>query len=193
MPSESPSDSTPADETPGASGFAFDPDRILAALDAHSVEYLLVGGLAARAHGATRRTADIDCVPATTAENYARLAAALRSLGARLRVGGMTDDEAKQLPVAVDAQTLQSFGNSTWMTDAGPIDLLAELRDRDGGYHSYTDLLERSVPYAVGGVIVRLAALGDIVASKEYADRDKDREALPELRELLRRHTEFEP
>jgi hypothetical protein len=69
----------------------FDPDRILATLDAHGVDHILVGGFAARAHGATRPTADIDCVPDTDADNYERLAAALRELGARLRVGGMSD------------------------------------------------------------------------------------------------------
>ena len=45
----------------------------------------------------------------------------------------------------------------------------------------------RAVPHDVGSVIVGVAALGDIVASKEFADRPKDREALPELRELQRR------
>ena len=76
----------------------FDPDRILAILDAHRVEYLLVGGLAARAYGAERRTADVDCVPSTTMENLERVAAALRELGARLRVGRMTDEEASSCP-----------------------------------------------------------------------------------------------
>ena len=98
-------------------------------LDAAGVEYLLVGGLAAHAHGAHRRTMDVDCVPNTTAANLERLALALRHLNARLRVGGMTDDEASRLPVQLDAATLTAFGSSTWMTDAGPLDLLVELRD----------------------------------------------------------------
>jgi hypothetical protein len=38
----------------------------------------------------------------------------------------------------------------------------------------------------VGGIVVRLAALDDIVASKKFANRQKDNEALPELRELQR-------
>lgn len=38
---------------------------------------------------------------------------------------------------------------------------------------------------AAGGVIVRIASLGDIVASKQYAARPKDLEALPELLELM--------
>lgn len=166
----------------------FDPDRILAALDTHNVDYLLVGGVAARAYGAQRRTADVDCVPSTTEANLGRLAAALRSLNARLRVGGMSDEEASQLPVTIDAATLRNFGSSTWMTDAGPLDVLAELRDSDGGRHDYDDLLTRSVGYQVGTVTVSLAALEDIISSKEFAGRDKDLEGLPELRELQRRH-----
>jgi predicted nucleotidyltransferase len=37
----------------------------------------------------------------------------------------------------------------------------------------------------VTGVAVRVAALQDIVESKRFAGRDKDREALPELERLL--------
>ncbi len=47
----------------------FDPDQILETLDRHAVSYVLVGGVAARAHGALRSTADIDCVPDTSREN----------------------------------------------------------------------------------------------------------------------------
>jgi hypothetical protein len=50
----------------------FDPDRILATLDAHRVDHVLIRGFAARAHGATRPTADIDRVPDTGAGNYER-------------------------------------------------------------------------------------------------------------------------
>ena len=167
-------------------GDSFDPDRVLETLERHGVEYLLVGGLAARAHGAQRQTADVDCVPNTTAENLTRMAEALVELDGRLRVGGLSDEEARQLPVTIDGETLLSFGSSTWMTDAGPLDLLVELRDRDGGQHGYTELAARAVGYEVGDLTIRLASLDDIVASKEFAGRDKDRDALPELNELLR-------
>jgi hypothetical protein len=49
------------------------------------------------------------------------------------------------------------------------------------------ELSARAVGYDVGDLTVRLASLDDIVASKECAARDKDRDALPELNELLRR------
>jgi hypothetical protein len=78
-------------------------------------------------------------------ENLDRLATALRELGARLRVGGMTDEQARQLPIQLDATTLRSFGSSTWMTDAGPIDILRELRDRGGADVDFEALRRRSV------------------------------------------------
>lgn len=173
-----------------AIGDSFDPARILATLAAHSVDFLLVGGFAAEAHGALRQTYDLDLVPQPSQDNYERLAAALRELNARLRVGGMTDEEARQLPVQVDGRTLRSFGNSTWATDAGAVDVLTELPDRDGRRRSYQELAIRRVAQEIGGVIVQLAALDDIVTSKEFADRPKDHDALPELRQLQSRPTD---
>lgn len=146
---------------------------------------MLVGGFAAQAHGATRQTQDIDVLPATDDENLGRLAEVLRDLNARLLVGGLTDDESRQLPIVIDNLTLRSFGTSTWMTDAGPLDVLVELRDRAGHRHNFHDLAPRLASIAIGGVAVELASLEDIVASKEFAGRDKDLEALPELRELV--------
>lgn len=163
----------------------FDLGRILTTLDHHGVEYLVVGGLGARAHGATRPTQDVDFVPRSTRENLDRLADALRELGARLRVAGMTDEEARQLPVVVDGPTLAAFGSTTWATDAGAIDVLHDLPTATGR-RGYDDLLSRSTTASLDGTVIRVAALDDIIASKQHADRPKDRDALPELEELRR-------
>jgi len=56
----------------------------------------------------------------------------MRELGARLRVAGMSDEEAKLLPVQIDGSTLADLSVTTWMTDAGPFDVLAGLEGRDG-------------------------------------------------------------
>lgn len=98
----------------------------------------------------------------------------------------MSDEESRRLPVTVDAATLRSFVSSTWTTDAGPVDVLGDLPVA-GGRRAYEDLAARAVPRTVHGVVIYLASLDDIVASKEFADRDKDRRALPELHDLQRR------
>ncbi len=113
--------------------------------------------------------------------NLDRLAGALRELHARLRVGGMTDAEARTLPVQIDATTLDLAGMSTWMTDAGPFDVLAGLEDADGRLVPYEELVVRATLLYGNGFTIRAAALEDIIRAKERANRAKDREALPEL------------
>lgn len=165
-------------------GPPLDRARIVETLDRHGVEYLVVGGVGAQLHGATRPTADFDSVPATSEANLGRLAAALRELNAYLRVGGLTDDEARELPMQIDAASLARLDVSTWRTDAGDLDVLVHLRDRAGRLVPYDEMIGRARAVRLEGVVVTLASLDDIIASKEFADRPKDREALDELRRL---------
>lgn len=69
---------------------------------------------------------------------------------------------------------------STWRTEAGDLDFLHDLWVVDGSRLVFTGLTARSTSTTLGGAQIRLASLGDIVASKQFAGRDKDREALPE-------------
>jgi hypothetical protein len=158
--------------------------RLIEVLDRHRVEYLMVGGVAATGYGAERPTEDADCVVRRERANLDRLAGALRELHARLRVGGMSDAEARTLPVQIDATALDLAGMSTWMTDAGPFDVLAGLEAPDGRLVPYEELATRSTLLQGDGFVIRAAALEDIITAKERADRAKDREALPELRAL---------
>ena len=109
----------------------------------------MVGGFASQLHGARHQTYDIDFVPAATEANDDRLAAALRELGARLRVDGLTDEEARQLPVTIDAATLQAFGSTTWTTDAGPLDVLRELPVTGDRRRNFDELRQRFTNVAV--------------------------------------------
>ena len=150
----------------------------------HGVECLLVGGVAARLYGATRATRDLDCVIRRTHSNLDRLAAALQELRARLNVTGLSDEEAAALPVQIDAETIARMEISTWRTDAGDLDILANMPDRSGRHMVYEELYDRSRVITHDELIVRVAGLDDIIASKEWANRPKDRLALPELYEL---------
>lgn len=122
----------------------FSPERLVAALDRHGVEYLIVGGVAARAYGASRETKDFDCLVRRARENLDRLAAAMRDLNARLRVHGLSENEAADLPVQLDAVTLNAMEISAWSTDAGDLDVLVDIPGRDGVRREYDDLAVRA-------------------------------------------------
>ncbi len=66
-----------------ASDSPFEPQRLVAALNAAGVRYVIVGGLAAGVHGVIRATRDVDLVPDSAVANMDRLAHALNELGAR--------------------------------------------------------------------------------------------------------------
>lgn len=159
---------------------AFDPEMLLGALNRHGVAYVLVGGFAARALGAKRPTTDIDVCAQWTNDNLDRLAAALRELGAGLRV----QDDPAPFPVPIDARLLGQLELSTWRTPHGDIDVLRGLPSGQRQLVPYDQLLIRAEHATLDGVAVAIASLDDIIRSKEVTDRPPDREALPELRQL---------
>ena len=162
---------------------AFDPNEILDALDRHGVDYVIVGGVAAVAHGATRLTQDLDVVADFALNNLTRLADALAELNVRIRAEGLDDEVAQTFPTP-NAQALERLEISTWRTDAGDFDVLVGLPAADGESRPYADLANRAVEIRFGNRSVRVASLIDIIESKEWADRPKDREALVELRSI---------
>jgi hypothetical protein len=159
-----------------------DPQALLAAFERHQVAFVAVGGVAAQWHGAQRPTKDLDVCPAWDAENLERLAAALRDLGARLRV---PNGPSEGLEVPIDGALLARMEVGTWRTQAGDVDLLLGIPcDSRWNLARFEELQERAVLVDIGDATVMAATLRDIVRSKEIADRPPDRQALPELRRL---------
>lgn len=161
---------------------AFLPARILDVLVRHEVDFVLIGGLAAVAHGSPLLTRDVDITPEESPANLDRLADALRALDARIR----HPDIPEGLPFACDATSLAGaiFWNLT--TAFGDLDISFTPAATTG----YSGLVAESVPFAILGVTIQLASLEAVVRSKAAANRDKDRRALPVLRELLAQQRE---
>jgi hypothetical protein len=154
----------------------FRPERILEELAAHRVDYVMIGGLAAAVHGSDLVTGDIDITPATGNDNLARLSRALTDLDARIR----TDEAPAGLPFAHDAASLKRGAVWNIVTNAGDLDLAM----MPSGTQGYEDLRRDAIAIEILGVATRVAALADIIRSKEAAGREKDRAALPMLRRL---------
>jgi hypothetical protein len=156
----------------------FAPEKILRVLAKHQVECVLVGGFAAYLQGSPIPTEDIDLVPATDRDNFARLSRALKELRARVRAEGV-----EPLPFDHDADSLAAARIWNLTTRYGDLDITLE----PSGTRGYDDLRREAIEISLRGVTVKLASLADIVRSKEAAGRDKDRRALPVLRELVAR------
>lgn len=149
-------------------------ERLLRALDVGGVAYIVVGGVAARAHGSSRLTDDLDISYARDAANLKRLVAALKPLKPYLR------GAPPGLPFDWSVATLRAGLNFTLITTAGAIDLLGDLTG-GGGY----DQLE---PHAITITLfrreVRLLDLPWLIKVKRAAGRPKDLEVVAELEAL---------
>jgi hypothetical protein len=166
-----------------------DRGRILAALERYDVRYVLVGGLAAQAYGALRVTKDLDLCPQWSDRNLQLLASALRELDGRYK------NVAEHLRLPPDARLIAGQEIGSWRTSGGDVDVLNGIPRQRAPRRvaRYELLLKDSAVLSIDGRQIPVASLEAIIRSKEIADRPKDREALPELRELRVRQLELAP
>ncbi len=150
-------------------------EGLLAALTDAAVEFILVGGAAATAHGAARLTQDVDVVYAREVDNLRRLAAALQPHSPYLR------GAPPGLPFVWDEGTLRNGLNFTLVTTLGDLDLLGEIVGGGG----YADLLPHTVSMSVFGRDLRCLGIEKLIEVKRAAGRPKDYEAIAELELLL--------
>ncbi len=150
-------------------------EQIIAALIAGGVRFVVIGGVAATAHGSARFTNDIDLCYDTAADNLERLVRILTGWHAYLR--GVEHG----LPFVLDIRALRSAPVMTLTTDVGDIDLI----DRVPGLGTYAEALARSEPVTIGATEFRVLTLPALIATKRAAGRGKDLEHLIELEALL--------
>lgn len=160
----------------------FHPESILEALIRRDVRFVLVGGVAAQAHGSPSLTGDLDICYARDGDSLDHLAIVLAELSAVRR--GLPADAPRMPPL--DARTLRAGGLFTLTTRFGDFGLLA-APDPD---FDYERLLEHAVTTTVHGATIHVAALSDLIEMKRAAGRPKDRielEILGALREEIDR------
>lgn len=156
----------------------FEPLPLLSVLVRHNVDFLLIGGVAADIHGSTSVTFDLDLCYERSRENLARLATALRELGAELR------GAPPGLPFQLDAETLRAGDSFTFTTTHGDLDVLAT----PSGTRGYDELARNAISFDLDGTPVHVASLEDLIRMKTAAGRPKDRvelEILGALRDEL--------
>jgi len=154
---------------------AADFSTIVGVLAKADVEVIVIGGLAAQAHGSARITQDTDFLYRRTPENIDRLAAALAPYKPYLR------GAPPGLPFRFDPRTVRQGLNFTLQTTLGDVDLLGEV----AGIGNYDAVLPHAVPLPVLGRDVLVIDLPWLIRAKRAAGRPKDLEAIAELEALL--------
>lgn len=142
--------------------------RILAQAD---VRFIVVGGIAASAHGSPRLTVDLDVVYDRSDENITRLVQALSPLGPYPR------GAPRGLPFHWDPETIKKGLNFTLVTSLGSLDLLGEIT----GGGSFDDLVPHSIIIKLHGFECLCLDLDWLIKVKRAAGRPKDFEAIAEL------------
>jgi predicted nucleotidyltransferase len=144
---------------------------LLTILVESGVEFVVIGGFAATAHGSAHVTVDLDVVYRRTPDNMARLAHALDAVHPYLR------GAPPGLPFRFDVDTIRRGLNFTLTTTAGALDLLGEA----AGGGVYEALLPRSEIRQVFGLECRFVNLETLIHLKRSAGRPKDLERIAEL------------
>ena len=152
---------------------------LLRALAAAGVEYILVGGAAATAHGSSRLTQDVDIAYCRSTENIDRVVSVIGKLNPYLR------GAPPGLPFRWDRATIERGLNFTLTTTLGDLDLLGEI----AGGGSDHDLLPHTIGLEAFGVQCRCLDLDTLIRVKRAAGRPKDLDAIAEL-EALREERE---
>lgn len=143
-------------------------------LASSGVDFVVIGGLAAGAHGSAYPTYDVDVAYSRDPDNLERLAQVLRELHARLR--GAPDG----VPFVLDAKSLHAGSNFTFDTDLGALDILAYPQ----GAPEYRVLRGEALTATFEGHAVRIASLDHLIAMKEAAGRPRDKLVAAELRAI---------
>jgi len=153
-----------------------DTPRLLALLAEAGVEHLVIGGVAAVAHGSATFTRDLDVLIAFDSSTLERIVAMLGPLHPTFA----QHPDRRALPTA--ARALEGYRNLYVDTDLGRLDLLG-----DTPIGGYAELEKRASRMHIAGTDVRVVALADLIAIKHALGRPKDKLVEAELRAIQER------
>ena len=149
-------------------------NALLRLLTENHVEFIIVGGAAATAHGSARLTLDLDVVYERSRENIARIVKALGPIQPYLR------GAPPGLPFVWSVETVEKGLNFTLITKLGALDLLGEVVGGGG----YQQLFPETIKVEIDGVECRCLNLPRLIEVKRAAGRPKDLEVIAELEQI---------
>lgn len=160
---------------------AFNVREIFGALDAASVDYVVVGGLAVILHGYLRATADLDLAIGLSPDNAGRAMRSLASIGLRPRLPVAAEDFA-------DAEKRQDWLSNRNMRVFPMWDPANPLRSVDVFIDepiAFDQLLADAVIKDLDGLRVPVASIAHLIEMKRIAGRARDLDDIDKLQQIL--------
>lgn len=152
--------------------------ELMRRLVAAEVEFVLVGGFAAVAHGVTLVTRDVDICWRFNELNLMRIQKALADLNPVHR-------SRPELPLALTPQQCASLKNLYLKTDLGVVDCLGEVL----GVGGFEEVSQHSVEIRLPFGTCRVLDLDTLIRAKEAMNRDHDRITVRQLLQIKKRTT----
>lgn len=142
-----------------------DAHTVVGSLAEHDVDAVVIGGLAAQAHGSVRTTQDVDLFPRPDRANLHRLVQALNALNARPAGTGSQSISSRLDVGGLEAATVLALD-----TPAGGVD----IHRSPPGAQDYDAVRSRAMVLEISGVTVAFAGLDDLIAMKRASGRPID-------------------
>lgn len=139
--------------------------EILERLHAAGVEFVIVGGVAARVNGSTLPTEDLDVCCDMSEENMTRFVDAIAPLNPIVR------GDPRKLKVPLNPALLTRVNTLIMTTDLGAFDLLSEVEP----IGRYDAVLKQSFVTEVEGRPTHVLNIDALIAAKRKAGRLKDK------------------
>ena len=150
---------------------------LLRRLVTEKVEFVLVGGMAAIAHGSASVTEDVDVCIRFDESTLRGVFRALEGTHPRERMN------PARPPLGADPLRFVGYRNLYIVTDEGVIDLLGEIT----GLGPYDRVAASAVTLQLTDFPVRVVGLQDLITSKRTLGRPKDQRVARELELVLAR------
>jgi hypothetical protein len=152
-------------------------EDLLKRLVQHHLDFVIVGGYAAVAHGISYLTQDIDICCSFEPDNLLRLQQAVADLHP---VHRMTP---QRLALKLTRETCQDLNNLYIDTDLGQLDCLGHI----SGVGAYDQVKQCSIKVDLSFGPCRVLDLDALIESKKAMNRPRDREVLLQLKAIKER------
>ena len=156
---------------------------LLLKLREQKVEFVIIGGVCGVFHGSSMVTFDLDICCPFSVQILRRIETAVRGLHPIHRL------TANKLPLELTDELCGRLKNLHLSTDLGILDCLSYVK----GIGDYDEVLKRSIPCKLSYGDFRMLDIDALIDAKEAVGRQRDREAVTQLRGIREKNRGTKP